>query len=309
MTILLSSYLLLPHLRSCQLLPPPLFEMRLSIAGLLSLCVPHVACRVLPALLEPYGGTNTTLVEVDGALPSVSDSPAFDLPLPQLLFTDPDPSPVSPPDLRVRNVPTPSPNDAKATKKQGHDNLLQRQDTPPTNGTVASGTKDEVTYAKLAKRYNHNNPFWINAVCTGERLTQASLQDKDTAAQFVHPIGSEFNENMATDLQYWGYADLSAQGSSRFCSFSNVMELQTIGIDTGWSHWTPNGPPAGNGICFHVEHFYLSQAYPWPTRMYQVGDKAYYVSGMLLIWSHTRLTLGNRERVHSIMSASTLTMD
>ena len=300
----------LPHLRSYQLLPPPLFGMRLSTAGLLSLCVLPAVCRVLPALLAQYGGTNTTtLVEVDGALPSISDSPVFDLPLPQPHFTDPDPPLVSSPDLYVRNVPTPTPNDVKTVEKQGHDDILRRQDTASTNKTIAPGTKDEVTYAKLAKRYNHKEPEWISAVCTGTRLTQATLRDKDTAAQFVQPIESEFDGNMATDLQHWGYTDLSAQGLSNYCSFDNVMELNTLGIDTGWSHFSPNGPPAGHGICFHVEHFHLNQAPPWATRMYLVGDKPYYVSSMLLIRSHTRLTLGNRGRVHTSTSASTLTMD
>jgi hypothetical protein len=248
--------------------------MRLSIAGLLSLCVPHVACRVLPALLEPYGGTNTTLVEVDGALPSVSDSPVFDLPLPQLLFTDPNPPLVSSPDLHVRNVPTPTPNDVKVVEKQSHDDILRRQDTPPTNETIAPGTEEVVTYATLTKRnFKHNDPLWQKAVCAGERLTQASMRDKDTAVNHVKPINSDFDGTMENDLRTWGYTDLSGEGSD-YCDLSTVISVLTsLGINVDWSDYDPNG----HNTCFSVAHYHKDQEYPHGVRTYTVDNKIYFV--------------------------------
>jgi hypothetical protein len=280
--------------------------MRLSTAGLLSLCVPPVACRVLPALLAQYGGTNTTLVEVDGTLPSVSDSPVSELPLPQLLFTDPDPPLVSSPDLHVRNIPTSTPDNLITVKKQGHNNGLRSQNTHPTNETIAPGTENVVAYAALAKRdFKHNEAVWQKAVCTGEKLTQASLRNKDTAVNYVRPIDSDFDGIMEKDLSTWGYTDLSWQGADN-CDLTTVVpELTSLGINVDWSDYDASG----QNTCFNVAHYYKD---PWQdlpvVKSYWVDNKIYFVI-VCPCYGHTRLIFGNRGRVRIVKSPSTLAMD
>lgn len=281
--------------------------MRLSTAGLLSLCVLPAVCRVLPALLAQYGGANnTTLVEVDGALPSVSGSPIFDLPLSQLLFTDPTPPVVSSPDLHVRNIPAPASNDLNAVEKKGHNNGPRSQNTHPTNETIAPGTEDAVAYATFAKRaFKHNDPKWQKAVCTGERLTQASMRNKDTAVKHVQPIDSDFDGTMENDLRTWGYTDLSGEGSV-YCDISSVIsELTSLGINMEWSDETPNGA----NMCYGVAHYHKDPEYPHGVRTYTVNNKIYFVNGILLLWPHTRLIFGNRGLAHFLKSPSTLAMD
>jgi len=264
------------YLRHC-------FAMRLSKAGQLLLYVLPAACRVLPTLLTQYGGTNnTTLVEADGALPSVNDSPAFNLSLPQLLFTDSAPPTGSSPDLHVRKIPT---HDLNAVEKQGHNNDLQSQSTHPTNENIAPEIDDVIAYATPAKRdFKHNDPLWHKAVCTGERLTQASMRDKDTAAKHVQPIGSDFDGTMEDDLKTWGYEDLSWADAS--CDLSYVAaELMSLGINADWSDRTPDG----QNICYSVAHYYKSPEEPFGVRTYIVNNKLYVVI-VCSCYGHTHQT-------------------
>ena len=248
--------------------------MRLSTAGVLSVCVLPAVCRVLPALLAQYDGTNTTpLSEVDGALPAVSDSSVLDLPLPQLLFTDPAPPKISSPDLHGRDIPTLTSDNLNAVERKGHNDGPRSQNTHSTNETIAPRTEDELAYATLAKRMLHDDPKWEKALCTGTKLVQAQMRPKDTAVNFVNPIDSEFDGTMEDDLRTWGYIDRSVERAAA-CDFSSVIpELRLLGINVDFSDRTHDG----QNICYEVEHPYRDRNDPHSLRTYTVNNKLYFV--------------------------------
>ncbi|KZM28677.1 uncharacterized protein EKO05_0009934 [Ascochyta rabiei] len=134
--------------------------------------------------------------------------------------------------------------------------------------------KDEQTLQRsdekrtLARRDDQS--LWQKHVCRGERLTQASKRNKDTAIQFANPIDSEWDGTLEAELKTWGYTDF--RGKSLYCELDNLADsLNQIGIDTRFKHKSKDG----QNQCFNIAHRNPGESTPLKDQSYTVGDKKY----------------------------------
>ncbi|KAF3009504.1 hypothetical protein E8E13_003824 [Curvularia kusanoi] len=232
--------------------------MMLSSAGLLPLFLLPAVCRSLPSFLSPRNAT--TSVDVYSALHPVKHDPIYNYALP--LLENPGTATPSDPDLSAAASLQKQWLQAKSLTRR--DSLLDTETTTPgANAVFATG---EGEY----------DAFWQKHVCRGEKLTQASVRNKDTAIYFVSGIDSQFDGTMAAELQLWGYEDYSSNGWSYFCRLENIAaDLNRIGIDTRFKRWDMNG----QNVCFHVEHGRYYQSMPLEAQTYEVDSKTYRMTG------------------------------
>jgi hypothetical protein len=94
---------------------------------------------------------------------------------------------------------------------------------------------DTVTIA--AKPKLDDATLWNTCKCRGERISQASMQNKDTAMRLVTPI------------KLWGYKQ--PKGATLYCDYSNTeMEFKTMGIDKNFIERTKDG----QNRCYQALH-------------------------------------------------------
>ncbi|XPT03569.1 Mitochondrial import inner membrane translocase subunit tim8 [Ascochyta lentis] len=112
--------------------------------------------------------------------------------------------------------------------------------------------------------------FWQKFVCRGEKLTQASMRNKDTAIQFASPIDSEWDGTLEAELKLWGYTDY--KGISMYCELDNIAEsLNQIGIDAKFMSKNRDG----QNLCFNIRHLLEGDTRPILDQRYTVGAKSY----------------------------------
>lgn len=166
--------------------------------------------------------------------------------------------------MHVRDAPRPTPDDATKLERYGK-TCLARRDLN-LNTTSATLSTDVTTLA--GEPEEADEVFWNRHVCRGEKLTEASLRNKDTAINFVRPVDSQFDGTMEDEMKTWGYTD--NKGISFYCHLDDLKnELNSIGIDTGFKEEDPNG----QNECFHVFH-----SSSLGRRLYKVDGKTYQVS-------------------------------
>ncbi|KAJ4347557.1 Mitochondrial import inner membrane translocase subunit tim8 [Ascochyta clinopodiicola] len=142
------------------------------------------------------------------------------------------------------------------------------KDAPYPSPEDEQGLQGSEEKKTLARRDDQS--FWQQNVCRGEKLTQASLRNKDTAIQFANPIDSEWDGTMETELKLWGYTDF--RGKSMYCELDNIADsLNQIGIDAKFMHNSKNG----QNQCFNIGHRQQGYATPLKDQRYTVGDKEY----------------------------------
>lgn len=130
---------------------------------------------------------------------------------------------------------------------------------------------EEPEQSALTRREDQS--FWQRYVCRGEKLTQASLRNKDTAVKFAKPIDSEWDGTLENELKLWGYTDYD--GQSLYCEIGNIAEnLANIGVDAKFKH----NVKTGQNQCFNIGHRLKSEKTPVRDQTYTVGDKTYRVS-------------------------------
>lgn len=121
---------------------------------------------------------------------------------------------------------------------------LSIRNTYPIAEIVSIGSNDITTLAG-----EDDIGFWAKYVCRGEKLTQASVRNKDTATNYVTGIDSRFDGSMETELETWDYTE--HKGKSLYCELDNIAAtLNSIGIDAKFRKGNNNG----QNECFHVEH-------------------------------------------------------
>lgn len=167
--------------------------------------------------------------------------------------------------LHVKEAPTPSPDNAGTTKKREQSDNLAGQDL------LAGEPSPDVSEPSSVSVLAGDDSSWQRYVCRGEKLTQASMRNKDSAADFANPIDSEWDGTLEAELKLWGYTDY--QGKSMYCELDNIADsLNQIGID---AKFKKNNN--GQNECFYIRHRRTGETDP-KDQVYQVGDKTYRVS-------------------------------
>jgi hypothetical protein len=145
---------------------------------------------------------------------------------------------------------------------------------PRVNSSSAhspSTVGDTVTIA--AKPKLDDATLWNTCKCRGERISQASMQNKDTAMRLVTPIDSPWEGTMEEELKLWGYKQ--PKGATLYCDYSNTeMEFKAMGIDKNFIERTKDG----QNRCYQALH---SKGRPYgqsQEQMYEVEGKTYRVS-------------------------------
>lgn len=153
--------------------------------------------------------------------------------------------------------------------------VLHVKDAPaPTAGVIGNAVakRDVLAIAEPASVSTMavDATFWRKYVCRGEKLTQASMRNKDTAVQHASPIDSEWDGTMEEELRLWGYTDY--KGKSVYCEFDNIIDnLNAIGVD---GRFKSRG---GENDCYNVGHR-RSDATPLKDQTYEVDGKTYKAS-------------------------------
>lgn len=147
------------------------------------------------------------------------------------------------------------------------------KDAPALSSEDAISAEESTEKMALTRR--DDKDFWTKYVCRGEKLTQASLRNKDTAIQFANPIDSEWDGTLEEELKLWGYTDF--KGKSLYCDVNNIAEsLNSIGIDAKFKS------KKGENQCFNIGHRRQSETVVVTDQTYKVGDKVYRVSLCLI---------------------------
>ena len=135
----------------------------------------------------------------------------------------------------------------------------------------ASTLGDTVIIA--AKPVLNDATLWNTCKCRGERITQASMQNKDTAMKLVTPIDSPWDGTMEEELKLWGYRQ--PKGATLYCDFSSTeMEFNKMGIDTKFMERTKDGQYR----CYQALHNKEGPYGQSKEQIYEVGGKIYRLS-------------------------------
>jgi hypothetical protein len=153
----------------------------------------------------------------------------------------------------------------------GRGNSALRPPVNSFNTKSPSTLGDTVTIA--AKPKLDDATLWNTCKCRGEKITQASLEDKDTAKNLVTPIDSPWEGTMEEELKLWGYAQ--PKGATVYCDFSSTeTEFRAMGIDTNFKERTKNG----QNQCYQAHHSKGGPRGKVKEQTYEVEKKIYRVS-------------------------------
>ncbi|KAJ4311116.1 Mitochondrial import inner membrane translocase subunit tim8 [Neodidymelliopsis sp. IMI 364377] len=187
----------------------------------------------------------------------------------------------------VKDAPAPSPEDKKDPEKPNPEGSLAVRDLDlsvnkslpgSSSASTQSSTVNLVLPAVAAEPTpgplpSADESFWQRYVCRGEKLTQASRNNKDKAVQFASPIDSEWDGTLEKKLKLWGYRDKKEQPFT--CDLSIVApNLAKLGIDAKFKD------KGGQNECFAVYHLRVEQdkqgkSVPVADQKYTVGEKSY----------------------------------
>ncbi|KAJ8106913.1 hypothetical protein OPT61_g9226 [Boeremia exigua] len=172
--------------------------------------------------------------------------------------------------LHVKEAPSTSDN-LEAIEKRDVDLRLARRN-------VIFGANSTSPSTDISTLAGGDDEFWRKYVCRGEKLTQASIRNKDTAVDFMTPVDSEFDGTMEAELKLWGYTD--HKGSSLYCELDNIAaSLNSIGVDAKFR----KGKRGGQNECFHIEYGAQADSVPIRDQNYEVDGTTYRMTGA---WSH-----------------------
>lgn len=86
--------------------------------------------------------------------------------------------------------------------------------------------------------------YWQKCTCRGQKLTKASIFDKDKAIQFGTPLDTPFDSTLETELARWGYFERNEEANEKYCElFDMTLEgvLEGLGLE-------------GHNECFWFQH-------------------------------------------------------
>lgn len=178
--------------------------------------------------------------------------------------------------LYVKDAPSHTPDDVDLAVH------MRRKSEPSEPGLVLSADSstlrapmvpsDVVTTA--ARKRLDDIALWNSCRCRGEKITEASLQDKSTAMNIVKAIDSPWEGTMEAELKLWGYAQ--PNGLGLYCDLDNVAgPFKEMGIDTKFKEKTKNG----QNECYQAHHSKGGPRGMIKDQTYVVGEKTYRVSG------------------------------
>ncbi|KAJ4373531.1 hypothetical protein N0V86_007672 [Didymella sp. IMI 355093] len=182
--------------------------------------------------------------------------------------------------LYVKDVPAPPSGNAKPAEKRRRSVSLDDSTRTPAAKPFAPKTPstlgDIVTIA--ARPVLDDATLWNTCKCRGEKITQASLQNKDTAINLVTPIESPWEGTMEEELKLWGYKE--PKGLSLYCNFDSVArEFGEMGIDTKFKEKTQTG----QNECYQAHHSRGGPRGKIKDQTYEVDHKIYHVSEELTL--------------------------
>lgn len=153
----------------------------------------------------------------------------------------------------------------------GPDSVSVRPSTISSNTVSPLAFGDAVSIA--AKPKLDDDTLWDTCKCRGEKITQASLQDKEIAKNFVSPIDSPWEGTMEEELKLWGY--MQPKGATVYCDFSSTeKEFSAMGIDTKFKERTKEG----KNRCYQAHHSRGGPRGKVREQTYEVKKKTYRVS-------------------------------
>ncbi|KAF1928401.1 uncharacterized protein M421DRAFT_92650 [Didymella exigua CBS 183.55] len=133
--------------------------------------------------------------------------------------------------------------------------------SPPASNDVVS---------VIAKKRPDDDTLWNSCKCRGEKITQASLQNKVTATKLVNPIDSPWEGTMEAELTLWGYKQ--PKGLGLYCNLDNVAaSLKEMGVDTKFKENTKSA----QNECYQAHHSRGGPRGQIKEQTYVVGDKTY----------------------------------
>lgn len=133
--------------------------------------------------------------------------------------------------LHVTDAPAPT-SDNIAGERRRSNGLKGRDQVSAVNSSTSESPLVSGEVVALAgKKKLDDATLWHTCKCRGDKITQASLQNKDTAMNLVTPVDSEWDGTMEAELSLWGYRQ--PKGFSVYCNFDNVATpLKEMGVNS-----------------------------------------------------------------------------